>query len=415
MRSLRLAILVLAVIALLMAACQPAPTEEPAVEEPAVEEPAEEPAAEEPAQEEPAEEPVEEEEPAEEEPAEEEATEEPAAEEGATADINVQEICGVPEITDIGLGFGLDAVFAPHMVAIEHGYFEEAGFTSVETPSFTAGALAGEALAAGEIHLWTPGNVPPISMRHNGMPIVFTGVNTEAYIEAFVARADANIEQPEDLYNIRIGLLEGSTASAVLENIAEQYDLDVTQMQVVNLPPPEQFTSLVNNDIQAMIVWHPWIYMAEHEEGLEVEVLHDGTTSFFPWDDGSEWQSSFTISALAMSEDFIRESPNAACGIMMSILRGQEYVRDEANFDEVVQLVAEWNDQDVAVVEDAFPDYPFDPTVDENYVRDQTEYTTFLFDAGRISEQIDPMEYTYTGFLEMYNPDYVVVEGGWQP
>src|SRR5690606_17244213 len=97
---------------------------------------------------------------------------------------------------------------------------------------------------------------------------------------SFVARADANIEQPEDLYNIRIGLLEGSTASAVLENIAAQYNLDVTQMQVVNLPPPEQLTSLTNNDIQAMIVWHPWPYLAEQQEGLEVEVLHDGTTSF---------------------------------------------------------------------------------------------------------------------------------------
>ena len=84
----------------------------------------------------------------------------------------------------------------------------------IDTPTFTAGALAGEALAAGEIQLWTPGNVPPISMVHNGMPIVISGVNTDAYVDKFVVRADAKVEEPEDLYDLRIGLLEGSTASA---------------------------------------------------------------------------------------------------------------------------------------------------------------------------------------------------------
>ena len=394
-----------------MAGCQPAASDEP-VEEPAVEE-------EEPVEEEPAEEPMEEEEPAEEPTEEEEPAEEPteeATEEAAEpAAIDVSEVCGAPEITEIALGFGLDPVFASHMVAIDKGYFEEAGFTSVETPTFTAGALAGEALAAGEIQLWTPGNVPPISMRHNGMPIVFTGINTAAYVEKFTARTDANIETPEDLYDVRIGLLEGSTASAVLGNIADQYELDINQMQVVNLPPPEQLTSLINDDIQAMIVWNPWPWNAQQEESVDVEILHDGTTAFFPWDDGTEWQSSFTLSVWAMSEDFIRDNPNAACGIMFSVLRGQEYVRDEANREEVIQLIADWNDQPIELVEASFPDYDFDTTIDEEYVRDQTEYTEFLFEAGRIDDQIDPMEYTYTEFLKMYNPDYVVLEGDWQP
>lgn len=169
---------------------------------------------------------------------------------------------GELEITQLRFGFGVDPVFAPHIVAIEKGWFEEAGFESVEGVTFTAGALAGEALAAGEIELWTPGNVPPISMRHNGLPIVIVGTNTLAYIEKFVARTDAVLEEPEDLYNIRIGLLEGSTASAVLENIANEYELDILRMQVVNLPPPEQLTSIINNDIQAFIVWNPWPYLA---------------------------------------------------------------------------------------------------------------------------------------------------------
>jgi ABC-type nitrate/sulfonate/bicarbonate transport system substrate-binding protein len=334
----------------------------------------------------------------------EEPTEEPAA-------ITYEE----PEIDVLRLGFGLDPVFAPHIVAIEKGWFEEAGFQSVETESFTAGALAGEALAAGEIQLWTPGNVPPISMRHNGMPIVVVGTNTLAYLEHFIARADAQIEQPEDLYNIRIGLLEGSTASAVLNNIAEEYGLDVTQMQVVNLPPPEQFTALTNNEIQAMIVWPPWIYIAQNDPNVEVEILHDGMVSHFPWDEGTESQVSFTRSLWVMAEDFIRENPNAARNIMLVLLRAQDYVSDPANREEVLTMVAEFLEQPREQVEAPWDRYPFESTFDQDYVRDQQEYTNFLFDAGVIGEQIDPLEYTYTGYAEEYDPSLVTVPGNWQP
>lgn len=378
MRSWKWFTVVVLILALGLAACQSggeAPVAEaPAAEEPAVEEPMEE---------------------------------EPMAEEP------MEEMAEL-EVTDISLGFGVDAAFAPHIVAINKGWFEEAGFTSIETPSFSAGALAGEALAAGEIQLWTPGNVPPISMVHNGMPIVIVGVNTDAYIEKLAVRADAGVQEPEDLYNIRIGLLEGSTASAVLAKIASQYGLDVNQMQVVNLPPPEQLTSMINNDTQAMLVWNPWTYLAEQEEGMEVVIMHDGTTANFPWDQ-SEFQSSNTLSVWAMPADFIREAPNSAQALMDVLVRAQEYVRDPANRDEVVGMVAEWNDQPVELVEAIWDDYGWDTTINDVYIGDMNEYTTFLFDAGRIDSQMDPLDYTYTGLLSNINPDYVELEGNWSP
>jgi ABC-type nitrate/sulfonate/bicarbonate transport system substrate-binding protein len=319
------------------------------------------------------------------------------------------------ETTTLRMGFGVDPVFAPHIVAIEKGWFEEAGFETIETVTFTAGALAGEALVAGEIELWTPGNVPPISMVHNGMPIVIVGTNTLAYIDRFVARADAVLEEPEDLYDIRIGLLEGSTASAVLENIVKQYELDPLKMQVVNLPPPEQLTSLVNNDIQAFIVWNPWPYLASQQEDLEIEILHSGTESNFAWDEDGEYQASFTRSVWVMSEAFIRDNPNAAAAIMDVLQRAQDYVADPENREEVVTMISEYLDQPVEQNEALWDDYQFVNVFDEAYVRDMQAYTDFLYDAGRIDDPRDPLSYTYTGFMEAHNPDNVVIPGEWTP
>jgi ABC-type nitrate/sulfonate/bicarbonate transport system substrate-binding protein len=319
------------------------------------------------------------------------------------------------EVTRLRFGFGVDPVFAPHIVAMEKGWFEDAGFTEIETVTFTAGALAGEALAAGELELWTPGNVPPISMIHAGLPIVVVGSNTGAYIERFVMRTDVNLESPEDLYNIRIGLLEGSTASAVLNNIAEEYGLDVARMQVVNLPPPEQMTSIINNEIQAFIVWNPWPYLAIENPEVDVQVMHDGTTSYFPWAENEPFQTSFTRSLFVTSEQFVRNNPNSARAMMQVLLRAQEYVRDPANRDEVVQLISDYLGQPVEQNQALWDDYDFDPVIDQDYVRDMQAYTDFLFESGRIDSRMDPLSYTYTEFLEEYDPGLVDVQGEWSP
>ena len=53
-----------------------------------------------------------------------------------------------PEISKLAMGFGLDPVFAPHMLAMSKGWFRDAGFTDVTTKTFAGGAIAGEALVA---------------------------------------------------------------------------------------------------------------------------------------------------------------------------------------------------------------------------------------------------------------------------
>ncbi|MDR7419096.1 MAG: ABC transporter substrate-binding protein [Armatimonadota bacterium] len=320
---------------------------------------------------------------------------------------------GAPEVKTLSMGFGVDPVFAPHIMAIEKGWFREAGFDRVETKTFTAGALAGEALAAGQIQLWTPGNLPPISMRHNGLPIVILGTNTLAYIDRLVVRADANVQRPADLYNIRIGLLEGSVASAVLDRIAEYYRLDVRRFQVVNLPPPEQLTSLINNNIQAFIVWNPWPYLAQQR--ANVKILHTGTVSNFADDAGRKVQTSHTRSIFVASEDFIRRSPNAARAMMRVLLRAQMYVSDPKNRDEVITTISRFMQQPVEQNRALWGDYSFDPRFDKKYWEDMKVYTDFLAKTGRIRNPMDPLEYTYTAYVEEFNPALVTLKGKWKP
>ena len=121
------------------------------------------------------------------------------------------------ETDTLSMSLGVDLPFLPHIVAFEKGWFADAGFTNVEFKKFNSGAQAGEALLADEIQLWTPGNLPPISMAHNGVPVVILGTNSVNYgLEKIVVRKDANVTKPEDLYDTKLGLLRGGRGSQLL-------------------------------------------------------------------------------------------------------------------------------------------------------------------------------------------------------
>jgi ABC-type nitrate/sulfonate/bicarbonate transport system substrate-binding protein len=315
-----------------------------------------------------------------------------------------------PETTKLVLHFGLDPVFVPHMLGMSKGWFKVAGVTDVTTKTFTGGAAAGEALVADEINLWTPGNLPPISMAHNGVPIVVLGTNAIATMaDKLVARKDANIKAPEDLYRIKIGLVQGSTASADLYYLAKHYNLDEKKLQVVNMPPPEQLAAMNSNNIQALLCWEPWGY-----NGLKsgtTELIHSGVVSGFAANKGAKVQISYTRSLFVAGQEFVKKNPVATRRMVEVLLRGQKYAADPKNKDEVITLFAEQSKQDKALAQAIWDEYQFDPVFDDAYVKDMEQMTAYLVASGRIKSAKDVLDYTYTAPLAAADPALVKVAG----
>jgi ABC-type nitrate/sulfonate/bicarbonate transport system substrate-binding protein len=319
-----------------------------------------------------------------------------------------------PEINTLSMGFGIDPPFAPHIVAIKKGWFKEAGFSDVKTQTFSSGNLAGEALVSGDIQLWTPGNLPPISMAHNGIPVVVVGTSSVNWnIEKLVARKDANIKAPEDLYKVKIGLFQGSTSSAFLSALAKHYGLDERRLQVVNLPPPEQLASIGSNNVQAFLCWEPWPYRAQATGNTQV--VHSGLTSHFAANNGERVKVSANRSVLVVSQEFARRSPNALRAALGALLKGERYVADPKNTDEVQRMFAEFQKQDLELVRAIWENYVFNPTFNDDYVTDMQRTADYLEASGRIKNRRDVLDYTYTVPLAELDKSLVKVEGRWKP
>jgi ABC-type nitrate/sulfonate/bicarbonate transport system substrate-binding protein len=319
-----------------------------------------------------------------------------------------------PEVDRLSMSIGVDLPFLVHIVAREKGWFKDAGFTNVDFKTFNSGNLAGEALLADQIHLWTPGNLPPVSMAHNGIPVVVLGTNAVSHgLEKLVVRKDANVENPEDLYKTKIGLLLSSTSGAMLANIAKKYGLDFSKIQAVNLSPPEAMASLANNEIQGILFWEPWPYKALHE--LDTKLVHTGTKSFFKKNHGEDAQVSNNRTVWVASEEWVRKNPKAVTALVKVLLKTQDYIRDPANREEVLKIYSDFQKQPLEMNKELLGDYTFNPAVDQAYVEDMAAIADFLQATNRISNRKDILSYTYTDPMKQVDPSLVKVEGKWKP
>ncbi len=319
-----------------------------------------------------------------------------------------------PETDTIAISIGVDLPFLPHIVAKEKGWFADAGFKNVEFKTFMSGNMAGEGLLADEIQLWTPGNLPPISMAHNGIPVVVLGTNAVSHgLEKIVVRNDAGVEKPEDLYNVTLGLLTSSTSGALLGNVAKAYGLDMARIKTVNLAPPEAMAAMSNNEIQGIIFWEPWPYRATTE--MDGKVVHTGTVSHFAGNDGAEVPVSNNRTVWVASQDWVRNNPNATQALVDVMVKAQNYVKDPANQDEVLAMFSKFQDQPLEMNAALIDNYTFDPTIDEAYVEDMNAVAEFLEATNRISGRMDPLSFTYSAPLAAVDPALVKVEGEWKP
>jgi ABC-type nitrate/sulfonate/bicarbonate transport system substrate-binding protein len=306
------------------------------------------------------------------------------------------------ELKKIAVHFQTNPPFAPVSVALEKGWFKEAGFESAMVKSFSSGHLAGEALMSGDLHVWLPGNMPVISMKHNGLPIVVIGNLNICPAEFLMVRNDAGVTKPADLYRIKIGLSQGSTASGVIDELARHNGLDVKKLQLVNLAPPEQVTALKNNEIQAMLSWPPNTFQVKDIATYKFDSL----------------KFSHTRIPIVVTEEFIRKYPNTTKAILKVLYRGQAFIIDKANWPEAMQLHAKRAETPLKLVEDMWLvnwDLSRDHgSVNQKFVDDFDVYTQFQLRNGMIKSAIPVLDYTFTGYLKEIDPNYVKIEGKWK-
>jgi ABC-type nitrate/sulfonate/bicarbonate transport system substrate-binding protein len=300
------------------------------------------------------------------------------------------------------------------IVALKNDFFKAEGITDADFKTFLAGTLMLEALVSGDADYAYPANPPVVILKHAGAkPVILFPVDTTYDTQQLLIRKEIAIQKPEDLYGLKLGFLKGTTCDAMLANICRKYNLDGKKINVINMSPPDSMASITKKEIDGTIWWEPWNHRISTT--VPVNLIHTGTTSYFPSNHGQKVQVAFNRSLLVVTEKFIKENPRLTEAIVRVHVKAAEIITKPENYEMLTRLQSDYLKQDLKM--NLAINKVFTPglTIDKTFIDDMEAAQDFLLNTGRIKSKIDMRSIIYSDPLKKIKPEWVKVEGTWKP
>ena len=143
---------------------------------------------------------------------------------------------------------GTDEHWVPLQVAKAKGFFAAEG-VDAQVTVFTTGATATEAFRAGRGDFISAGDLPSTAMWKTGNVIGVAPMSSDTEIFGIVGKSD--ISSPKDLRGRKVATRMGSTGEFLLYRYLEFGNVMPSEVNIVDLAPPEMVLSLVHGNIDA--------------------------------------------------------------------------------------------------------------------------------------------------------------------
>lgn len=146
----------------------------------------------------------------------------------------------------------------PTKVAQAKGEYEKDSGRDIQWKKFDTGADVVNALASGDVDIGNIGSSPVAAAASRDLPIeVFFVAAKLGSSEAFVVNNKAGIQSPADLKGKTIAVPFVSTAHYSLLSALKHWNIDESEVKIINLRPPEISAAWERGDIDAAYVWEP--------------------------------------------------------------------------------------------------------------------------------------------------------------
>jgi NitT/TauT family transport system substrate-binding protein len=222
--------------------------------------------------------------------------------------------------------------FAPVYIAKEQGYFAEAGI-KVDLRSMQNAAAIAPAVMNGQLQIGTAANVPYLTARSKGLPILAlgggaastTGDAATDYSGVFVA-SDSAIKRPRDLMGktVTTNNLKNVLQLAVVKAVKDDGG-DPSKVRFVAMPFPNMVPALKKGRVDAIAVPEPF-YSVAAKAG--VRLLDNPFTTAYPKDT--------SLALYFFSKKWSESHPDVAQKFDEALTRAGSYA---ANHPEAVRQV----------------------------------------------------------------------------
>ncbi len=202
------------------------------------------------------------------------------------------------------------------LVAKDLKTFEQEGLSPTYV-RFEAGRPMIAAAESKSIDVASVGIVPFVLGISQGVDWVMIGLLEGSYSEGLVAGRDSGIDTPADLKGKKIGYYRGSTAHYGIMLVLKEFGIRPDQVTLVHLSPAEQRAALAKKEIDATMVWEPWIHRMVHEAGARV-VAREGELGIY-----------MNVSGFSVRRDWLRDNRETAVRFLRGLLRAYDVLRKD--------------------------------------------------------------------------------------
>lgn len=171
---------------------------------------------------------------------------------------------------DVKLRIGYTSVYSMLGVAVEQGFLEEEfkdDNVDIEYVQFLSGPPLTEAIAGGHLDFGQIGGQPAVQAVANGIGLSVVGVYASGEKGlGLVVPENSSIQSVEQIKGKKIGVTVGSLGHRLLNEYLKEYNLQPSDIEQINLQPADLKNALAQGDIDAAVLYEPWISTAELEK-----------------------------------------------------------------------------------------------------------------------------------------------------
>lgn len=268
---------------------------------------------------------------------------EPVAEEAAPAEVETEVAATPDSLTPVKftLSWLLQGVDAPLMLAMERGYFAEAGLeVSFERGYGSAGTAS--TIAAGQYDMGFGDMYSMIEFNQENPDdkLIAVAVAYNKAPFALIAFKDSGINSVEDMIGKKLGAPVGDSPRRLWPVLAEQVGVDADGVEWVSMEPKLRQTFLLQGNVDAISGFSYSMLPAIVGAGKTLDDLN----IFYYTDNGLDLYGNVIL----VKESFAEENPDVVKGFVKAYLQGmQDALKDpEAGLDGVLAAGDELMDKE---------------------------------------------------------------------
>lgn len=218
------------------------------------------------------------------------------------------------------------------LIAEQEGFFRKYGL-NVTIKDYPTGVGAVRDLLEGDSDLVYATEFVGVVFLESSPGLKIIGSTAKSDVISLLVRKDRGITSPKDLRGKTIAVTEGMQAEYFLGRYLELNGIPLSSVTIRYFSPDNLVQSIVNGEVDAAIIWEPYVFLIEKQSGTQVTTWPAQAGQLFYW-------------VIFTRDDIIREKPDQLVRYFQALFDARQYlIQNEPDAKAIIRQQVNLSDE----------------------------------------------------------------------